>query len=93
MKLEWEDSLDTFRLIEDDKSDIGYSVICTSETPSEFASSTVDIYSKTFSMLAFTCGHPSEPDIWDNIHGYLSKDPYIKIIEAEPIEYPEDAVF
>lgn len=33
------------------------------------------------------------PDLWDNMHGFLSKESGVTILEAEPIEYPEDAVF
>lgn len=93
MKLMWEYFDDTFSLIRDEKAECGYSVVCTSKTPTENHKNSLSRFSEAISILAIEYSHPSKPDSFDNIHGYLSKDPDVKIIEAEPIEYPEGAVF
>lgn len=93
MKLTWEYLDDTFSLIEDEKSKSGYSVICTSDRPSKFHKDALESFSMRLSFALAESGHPSLPDFWDNMHGYLSEQEGVKILEAEPIEYPEGAVF
>lgn len=93
MKLIWEYFDDTFSLIRDEKAECGYSVVCTSKTPTENRKDSLSRFSEAISILAIEYSRPSDPDPFDNIHGYLSEDPNVKILEAEPIEYPEGAVF
>ena len=93
MKLTWEYLGDTFSLKETDKAKCGYSVVCTSESPSDNCKYYLSSFQEAFMMCALESGSPSMPDFWDNMHGYLTKDEDVKILEAEPIEYPEDAVF
>lgn len=93
MKLIWEYFDDTFSLIRDEKAECGYSVVCTSKTPTENHKHSLSRFQEAVSLLAIEYSGPSEPDAWDNVHGYLSEDENVKILEAEPIEYPEDAVF
>ena len=93
MKLVWEYEGDTFSLIEDEKAECGYSVVCTSETPSESHEGSLSRFQEVIPFLAMERSGPSMPDAVDNIHGFLSDDEDVRILEYEGIEYPENAVF
>ena len=90
VKLSWKYDDDTFSLIE---GEYGYSVVCTSENPSKFHKGALEYFSTLCSISSLEAGGPSMPDLWDNMHGFLSKESGVTILEAEPIEYPEDVVF
>lgn len=91
MKLVFEYKDDTFSLIEDEKAECGYSVVCTSGNPSKESRQSLARFQELATILAGECSSPSEPDIWANMHGYLSKDDGIRILEYE--WYPEGVVF
>lgn len=91
MKLAFEYQNDTFSLIEDEKAECGYSVVCTSIKPSGNHKQSLARFQEMALILSMECSHPSEPDIWANMHGHLSRDDEVRILEYE--WYPEDVVF
>lgn len=91
MKLVFEYQDDTFSLVEDEKAECSYSVVCTSDKPSGHHLQSLARFQELALILSRECSHPSEPDIWASMHGHLSEDDEVRIREYE--WYPQGVVF
>ena len=86
----------TFSLEESDAAAFGLAFVCIDGNPSrdrrrQAQSLTEGVEAEI--MLADGCRHPSCPDAWAVAAAYCRRDDTIKILEYEPVEYPEGAIF
>ena len=96
MKLKVKQHGGIFSLEESDSAAFGIAFVCMDGNPSADRRRQAQLLTEDIEaeiMLADGCRHPSCPDMWSVAAAYCRRDDTIEILEYEPVEYPEGAVF